>query len=136
MRSKEFLGDLLVDNDILEINGQNIITPGIFTKMKMVNGIWLFDKKSDKVSDITKPLLPFHAITFQTGLDLYIPAADPPNGTISILLTSRGGGGQTQVINIPDWASSKHRITIQFNDYVQEINSFQEYMRTWRPKNN
>jgi hypothetical protein len=136
MRSKEFLGDLPVDNDILEINGQNIITAGIFTKMKMVNGIWLFDKKSDKVSDITKPLLPFHAITFQTGLDLYIPAADPPNGTISILLTSRGGGGQTQVINIPDWASSKHRITIQFNDYVQEINSFQEYMRTWRPKNN
>jgi len=136
MRSKEFLGDLPEDNDILEINGQNIITATIFTKTKMVNGIWLFDKKSDKTSDITKPLLPFHAITFQTGLDLYIPAADPPDGTISIVLTSRGGGGRTQVINVPNWASSKHRITIQFNDYVQEINSFQEYMRTWRPKNN
>ncbi|MEM1563767.1 MAG: alpha/beta fold hydrolase [Candidatus Bathyarchaeia archaeon] len=134
IRNKEFLGDLETDNDILEINGFNVITAAVFTKTKMVNSVWLFDKNSDKVSDITKGLSPFHGLTFQTGLDFYIPAADPPNGTITIKVVSRGTGGLTQVINVPNWASSKHRITIQFNDYVQEVNSFQEYMRLWRPK--
>lgn len=118
IRNKEFLGDLEKDNDILKINDVNIITSAVFTKAKMVISVWLFDMNSDKVSNITQPLLPFHRLTFQTGLDLYIPATDPPTGTIRVTLISRGSGGIMQVINVPDWASSKHRVTIHFNDYV------------------
>jgi len=134
IKNREFIGDLEANNDILEINGVNIITPKIFTRTKLVIGIWVYDNRSDGFSDLTKIVYPFHRYIFQTAVDLFIPAADPPDGIISLVLTPRYGGGRTQVINVPNWASSKHRVTIQFNDYLQDINSFQEYMRTWRPK--
>ncbi len=114
IRNKE-----LEEEDVLKINGQNIITAKVFTKDKMVISVWLFDKNSDKANNITEPLHPFHGLTFQTALDFYIPAADPPDGTISIVLVPRQGGGRTQVLNVPNWASSKHAVTVQFNDYVQ-----------------
>jgi len=133
MRTKEFWGDQGVNNDILEINGVNVVTAVICPRVKLVNAIWAYDKNADGVSNFTAPIAYFYALTFQTGVDLYIPAADPPDGTISLVLTSRFGGGRTQVINVPNWASSKHRITVQFNDYLQDINSFQDYMRAWHP---
>jgi len=133
IKNREFIGDLEANNDILEINGVNIITPTIFTSAKLVIGVWVYDNRSDGVSELTKIVYPFHRYIFQTAVDLFIPAADPPNGTISLVLIPRYGGGRTQVINVPNWASSKHRVTIQFNDYLQDINSFQEYMHTWRP---
>ena len=68
-----------------------------------------------------------------SGTDLYMPTVDPPDGTISIVLTPRDGGGKTQVVNIPNWASSNDRITVQFREYVQDINTFQDYMRAWQP---
>ena len=54
---------------------------------------------------------------FFTGW-IYIPGADPPMDTTSIVLTSRGG--KQQVINILNRASSSvGRIYVQFRDYVQ-----------------
>ncbi|MEM3091017.1 MAG: hypothetical protein QXW17_04560, partial [Candidatus Bathyarchaeia archaeon] len=133
VRNKELWGDQGENNDVLTINGVNIITANICPRIKRVNGMFVYDKDSDGVSDLTKPIAYYHNLPFFTGVDLYIPATDPPDGTISLVLTLRGGGGKTQIINIPNWASSKHRISVQFNDYIQEINSFQEYMRLWRP---
>lgn len=68
-----------------------------------------------------------------SGVDFYLPAADPPDGTIFCMLTPRGGGGKTQVINVPNWASSTDRMTIQFNDYVQDINSWIDYVPNQAP---
>ncbi|MEM3579156.1 MAG: alpha/beta hydrolase [Candidatus Bathyarchaeia archaeon] len=136
LRYKEFWGDQGVNNDVLKINGVNVILPAICPRTKRVNAIWVYDRYADKVNNLTSPIEYYYAITFQTGVDLFIPAATPPNATISLTLTSRGGG-QTQLINVPNWASLTetvlHRIVIQFNDYLQEINSFQDYMRMWRP---
>ncbi|MEM2546853.1 MAG: alpha/beta hydrolase [Candidatus Bathyarchaeia archaeon] len=137
LRYKEFWGDQAENNDVLEINGINVVTDKICPRIKLVNGIWVYDKNCDGISDLTKPIDVYYALIFQTGVDLFIPAADPPNATISLVLTTRFGGGKTQVINVPNWASLTekvlHRIVVQFNDYLQEINSFQEYMRQWRP---
>jgi len=121
IRYKEFWGDQDVNNDILEINGVNIVNDATCPRAKLVNGIWVYDKDADGESDLTAPIPEYFALMFQTGVDLYIPAADPPDGTISLVLTPRFGDGKTQVINVPNWASSNHRISVYFNDYVQDV---------------
>ncbi len=119
-RSKEFWGDQGDNNDILKINGINVITANICPRSKLVNGMFVYDKDSDGASNLTGPIPVYHAMIFFTGVDLYMPAADPPDETISIVSWSRGMPGDSRaVINFPNWASSNHRITVNFNDYVR-----------------
>jgi outer membrane protein assembly factor BamB len=121
IRYKEFWGDQGVNNDILEINGINIVNAATcpMNKMGAANAIYAFDEGNDSLSHIYKPVTYYYAEPFMSGVDLYIPAAIPPNGTISIVLTPRGGGGKTQVINVPNWASTNNTIIVQFHDYLQ-----------------
>jgi hypothetical protein len=53
-------------------------------------------------------------------LDLYVPAAQPPDRSVSLVARPRDGGGRVQVINVPNWRSSDHRISVQFDDHVQQ----------------
>jgi hypothetical protein len=121
MRNKEFWGDQAADSDVLTVNGSNIVTAAICPLNKLVIAIFVCDKDADGKSDLTAPIpYFFSAISFFiSGADLYIPAANPPNGTIPLVLTPRGGGGATQVINVPNWVSSKDRIAVQFNDFIK-----------------
>lgn len=130
IRYKELWGDQGDENDTLLVNGVNIVNAATCPISKLVNAIFAYDEDSDGVSNLSMPIASFFAIPFLTGVDLFIPGADPPDATISNVLVPRGGGGQQQVINVPDWASSDHRITIQFHDYVQPINSFAEYVQS------
>lgn len=57
---------------------------------------------------------------FQSGVDVYMPATSPPDGTISVVSSPRGDASRKQVLNVPNWASSKHRISLIFNDYIQD----------------
>ena len=120
MRNKEFWGDQGADSDVLTVNGSNIVTPEICPLNKLVIAIFVNDNGADEKSDLTAPIPYFFSAIpyFISGADLYIPAADPPNGTIPLVLTPRGGGG-TQVINVPNWVSTKDRISVQFNDFIQ-----------------
>jgi len=129
MRNMEFWGDQGVDNDVLTINGINIITNATCPLIKVpgftgVIGIFAYDRYPNGITDLSAPIPTFFAVGFMTGVDIYIPAADPPNGTISLVLTPRGGGGNTQVINFPNWASSNHSVSIQFHDYLQDVIAF------------
>lgn len=117
-RSKEFWGDQGDRNDILEINGVNVVTANICPRIKLVNGMFVYDKDSDGVTDLSGPIPIYHAMIFFTGADLYMPAADPPDGTISIVSWSRGMPGDSRaVINLPNWASSNHRISVNFDSH-------------------
>src|SRR5690606_33769351 len=49
-----------------------------------------------------------------------MPAAEPPDGTISIVSSPRGDTANQQILNVPNWASSGHRISLIFNDYPQD----------------
>jgi pimeloyl-ACP methyl ester carboxylesterase len=120
-RNKEFWGDQGTDSDILTVNGTNVITPEICPLNHLVNAIFVYDNGSDGKSDLTQPISFFFNVIpfFLTGADLYVPAANPPNATILLVLTPRGGGGATQIINVPNWVSTKDRISVQFNDFVQ-----------------
>lgn len=88
----------------------------------------ILEKKGDKVSSLN--VIPyFFGQIFQSGVDIWMPATDPPDGVISFTNEPRGDGTKPQTINLPNWASDKHRISIQFNDYVQDINTWGECKR-------
>jgi len=98
---------------------------------KLVNYMFVYDQGADGVSHLGVPIPYYHALTFFTGVDVHVPGAYPANGTTSIELTSRTGGGETQTINVPNLASSQIRtITVMFHDYSQEINSWVEYVQS------
>jgi para-nitrobenzyl esterase len=118
------------DEDVLEINGDCVL-PAICGIAKNLIGLFIYDKDADGVSDLSQPVPLYHAITFMSGVDLYMPAAEPPDGTISIVVTPRWGDGKTQVINVPNWASSEHAMSVIVNDYVQDIDSFPKYMSAY-----
>ena len=56
---------------------------------------------------------------FQTTADVFMPAADPPTGTITFKNVPRGDASKPQVLNVPNWASSGHLISLMFSDYPQ-----------------
>ena len=57
---------------------------------------------------------------FQTGVDVYMPASDPPDGTITFTNMPRGDTSKPQVIRVPNWASTKHTITVMFSDFAHK----------------
>ncbi len=130
LRDKEVWGDQGSQNDSLEINGVDVVNAATFPIIKRVIGIFVFDKGSDGVNHLSTPIYPFFALSFLTGVDLFIPGATPPDSTIPIVLTPRDGGGKTQVINVPNWASSGDAVSLRFHDYLQDIDSWADYIQT------
>ena len=105
---------------------QNVVSSGINVGSPV--GLHVHDNPADMVSSLS--IIPFFATQpFQTGVDVYMPAATPTDGTITFSNAPRGDTSRPQVLNTPNWASDGHRITIQLNDYVQDINSWGECKR-------
>jgi hypothetical protein len=49
-------------------------------------------------------------------VDLFIPAASPPTGTVRVDLTSRGAGPVREV-SFPNFSSTNDVVTVQLNDF-------------------
>jgi hypothetical protein len=109
-RQKEWWG---AEGDSLWINGRNILNAANAPRTKRVIGIFAFDAGSDGVTDLTAPLPAFFAQTFITGMDVFIPASD--RGLVSIVVGQRGGG--YDMVNVPNWRSSEHRISVNIDDF-------------------
>jgi hypothetical protein len=75
------------------------------------------DKDTPGVSSLAT--LPAFAMPFQNGVDVFMPAASPPTGTISVVNAPRGDTTKLQTLNVPNWASSTDVAELEFNDYVQ-----------------
>lgn len=56
---------------------------------------------------------------FQSGIDVFMPAADPANGTITVTNQPRGDAEKPQTIKVPNWASASHTIMVVFSDFPQ-----------------
>lgn len=142
MRDKEFWGNQDNANDVLKVQfdseSYNVITPQAAARDHRLIALFLMDWGDDKTSntttpdqqtDLSSPIQVFHtysqggdptrAAVFLSGLDLYMPALSDSSGTITFELTSRGGGGKKQIINVPNWRSIDATISVLFNDYVQ-----------------
>jgi pimeloyl-ACP methyl ester carboxylesterase len=86
------------------------------------------DVATPQVSSLN--LLPiFPGLPFQTGVDVFMPATDPPDGVVTFRNLPRGDATRAQVLNIPNWASEGHATSVVFNDYVQDIDTWRECKR-------
>jgi pimeloyl-ACP methyl ester carboxylesterase len=113
-RNKEWWGD----QDALFLNGVSVLNTANAPRTKRVIGIFAYDARLDAVTDLTAPIPAFFGQPFITGLDVYLPAAPNGAGKVSIVARPRGGNGHVDVINVPNWPSTTHRISLQFNDYT------------------
>jgi pimeloyl-ACP methyl ester carboxylesterase len=126
IRMREWTGD-----DKLEVSTQsasgdqdakNIITADVANAASTRPPISIFvhdDKATPQESSLSLldwfPMQPF-----QTGVDLFIPGKEPADGTITIVNTPRGDTDKLQTIRVPNWASSKHTITVMFDDFARD----------------
>jgi hypothetical protein len=117
VRYKEWWGDQGDLNDVLEIDGLSSLNPANSPRTKRVNAIFAMDVGSDGVTDLTAPHPVLFALPFITGMDVFVPATTPPDDKVRVRMTSRTGSGLTAAVNVPNWASSTHHISIQFRDY-------------------
>jgi pimeloyl-ACP methyl ester carboxylesterase len=116
VRYKEWWADQGALNDVLEIHNQNILNAANSPRTKRVNAVFVMDVGSDGVTDLTAPHPALFALPFLTGMDVFVPAAIPPDDTVRVEMRARAGDGSTDVINVPNWASSQHHMTVQFPD--------------------
>jgi pimeloyl-ACP methyl ester carboxylesterase len=117
-RYKEWWGDRGDANDTLEIDGTNILNPATSPGSNNSIGVFAYDAGTDGASDLTQPIGALFALPFLTGVDLFVAASIPPDRTISVINAPRGDTSRLQVVNVPNWASSRHAVSIHFHDFV------------------
>ncbi len=115
LRNQEWWGDQDGANDVLAINGQNILDADTAPRSTRVIGIFVHDAGSDGVSGSVADPAP-SGLPFLTGVDLVIPASDPATGTTSVRATPRLGAGD-ETVCVPALSSIDHRISVQFNSW-------------------
>ncbi|GAA1030393.1 alpha/beta fold hydrolase [Virgisporangium ochraceum] len=106
-RQKEWWGG----SDSLWLNGRQVLNEANAPRTKRVIGIFAFDAASDGVTDLTAPLPAFFSQTFMTGMDVFVPAGP----LVSLVVRQRGGG--YDILNVPAWKSSEHRVSVNIDDF-------------------
>ena len=116
-RDMELWGDQGESNDQLRVNGINVVTPETGSLANRLSNIFIHDRDSDQVSNLTMADAVFSKIPFMSGLDLFFPGNAEPDSVIEVELASRRGG-ESQRINVPNWSSDRVRsISIHFRDH-------------------
>jgi hypothetical protein len=82
--------------------------------------IYLQDDAATPAETTLAPLPWYPEQPFQNGIDLWMPGNATPDGSITLKNTPRGAEDKPQTIVVPNWASSKHVITVMFSDYPQD----------------
>ncbi len=54
---------------------------------------------------------------FQSGVDVFMPASADGSGTITVTNLPRGDASRPQTLNVPNWPSNTHAISLMFADY-------------------
>lgn len=118
VRYKEFWGDRGAQNDVLAIDGTDVINPTTAPSGAVGAAsvsFFLFDAGSDGVNDLTNVPFPFSILGFLTGADLFIPSQPP--GTVAVETVPRGDFGAARTVNVPNLPSTNARVVVQLNDF-------------------
>jgi pimeloyl-ACP methyl ester carboxylesterase len=119
VRYKEFWGDQAADaNDVLTIDGQNILTPPIAPRSKRLIGLFAFDAGLDGVTDLSAPIPTFVGLPFLSGADVNMVATTPPDRSIELRVEPRGDERTVNAVNVPNWASTSHHVSIHLRDFT------------------
>jgi hypothetical protein len=120
-RQREWL-----ESDVLEISTMspagdqpavNVISAAAGAAMAI--GIHIHDAAASPGDSSLSALPYFSSQAFQYGVDVFMPAADPPDGVITIRNVPRGDMTKPQVLNVPNWPSSRHHSSVSFSDFPQ-----------------
>jgi hypothetical protein len=80
-------------------------------------GVHLHDDATSPGETTLAALPYFSEQPFQSGVDVFIPASPDGSGTTTITNLPRGDGARPQVVNVPNWPSSIHSISVMFADH-------------------
>jgi pimeloyl-ACP methyl ester carboxylesterase len=115
IRYKELWGDQKAESDVLKIDGTSVCTPDICPIEQQVNALFAFDVNRNGQTDLTSdPVLA--NVPFLGSVDVFVPASEPPNGTTTYELNSRGTGSM-HTLKVPSWEAAGHTQTIQLDDF-------------------
>jgi pimeloyl-ACP methyl ester carboxylesterase len=125
-RQREFWGDQGERNDLLGIDGLNVLTAMTSPRAGVNLAFFAYDVSDpvfppfpgppDGVTDLSRgELFPFNSLSFLTAADVSIPALPDASGTLSIVDQARGSD-RPSTINVPNWPSDVNRVTVQFRD--------------------
>lgn len=121
MRNEEWWGDQGAGSDRLAINGQEVLTPASSPRQNRTIGIFVHDAGVDRRTDLDADVPPT-GLPFLIGVDLVIPAGDPPPGTTSVRAVPRNGDGGGETFCVPAHSSLAHRTSVQFNNFHATLN--------------
>lgn len=128
-RNREWFGNRSDGfNDILAINGINIVNAINAPLNHFTVAYFVYDLASDHATDLSRPITDFPALlntTFLSAVDVYIAGATPADATISIVETPRGDCGTMHGINVPNWAiinqagTFTENVSVMLDDYIE-----------------
>jgi hypothetical protein len=98
------------------VNGTNVLNAATAPITKRVIGMFAFDVGSDGVSNPTVPHPLLFSLPFLSGVDLFMPAAQPPSGKVTVALRSRGAG-RLRRVTFPNFPSSTDSVSVGLNDF-------------------
>ncbi|CAN5674510.1 alpha/beta fold hydrolase [soil metagenome] len=112
------------DADVLTVSTDGGAQVDVITDFVGNGGIGLHlhdDAATPGVSSLT-PLPYFSEQPFQSGIDVFMPARPSaagtlPTGTITLTSHPRGDAANPEVVNVPNWPSSTHSISVVFSDH-------------------
>lgn len=117
IRYKEYWGDRGAQNDVLSVDGTNVVN-AVNSPSGQVGAasvaMFLLDVDLDLVSHLDVIPVPFGALPFLTGADLYIPVGDTP---LPIVTVPRGDAAATRTLNVRRIPSTEGRMAVQLHDY-------------------
>lgn len=80
-------------------------------------GIHVHDDAATPGVTTLQPLPYFFEQPFQSGVDVYLASSADGSGTITVENIPRGDTARPQVLNVANWPSSTHAISVVFTDY-------------------
>ena len=105
--------------DVLDIStdGGAVVNANPFYVGNGGIGIHIHDDVATPGVTSLEPLPYFSEQPFQSGVDVFMPASPDGTGTITITNIPRGDTSTAQTLNVPNWPSSTHAISVVFTDY-------------------
>ena len=107
------------DRDVLEISVDGAEPVDAITDFvgNGAIGLHIHDDAATPGETTLAALPYFSEQPFQSGVDVFLPASPDGSGTITVTNLPRGDAARPQTLNVPNWPSSEHSVSVVFTDW-------------------
>lgn len=107
------------DADVLQLSVDGGEPVDVITDFVGNDGIGLHvhDDVATPGETTLAPLPYFSEQPFQSGIDVHLPSSPDADGTITATNLPRGDASRPQTLNVPNWPSSGHTVSLVFTDW-------------------